>query len=84
MNVSIKPDVKLIVHLDVFSEFSSIHLSKYVLVGDYDSPFCWNIVFGISCIRLGFEPYQFDPFFTIISHPTINILMGNGLTLTTV
>jgi hypothetical protein len=28
MNVSIKPDVKLTVHLDVFSAFSSIHLSN--------------------------------------------------------
>ena len=41
---------------------------KYVLVGDYDSPFCWNIVFGILCIRLGFEPYQFDPFFFKYNH----------------
>jgi hypothetical protein len=55
-----------------------------VLVGDYDSPFCWNIVFGISCIRSGFETYQFDPFFNIITHPTIKILMGTRLTLTTV
>jgi hypothetical protein len=41
---------------------------KYVLVGDYDSPFCWNIVFGILCIRSGFEPYQFDPFFLKYNH----------------
>jgi hypothetical protein len=39
MNLSIKPDVKLTVHIDVFSSFSSIHLSKYVLAGYYDSHF---------------------------------------------